>query len=798
MSDKKKAGKEANSAQSTKVSKAQVQTSKQTPPTKGKEKPTRATSAEPKKVDAAKKSQVPKGDRPTKAPSSNGKKGAQARRDIAGQRINAAEAVMAFGEVFSMEDAIKVAELDLKRGKVSRTKDYPQKNSWQYYLGINLWYLLVADLHRGTDPHARIARSLVGLIRSIGLIATIGLCCDAAQRLVQEAEPGDRVRFLISGDMYIDMQCLRFLKRFTVIDADIMQQDNIRTWLKIEKSTRSYNIRQWSGYSKYEFLMERIKALLAQWLINYKSVRCDLNLPVIPSGSTFELDKDKNSLSMAERARRYARVAHDGKRFLFNAADPKWETPIDRSRLLFDVDVDWVPVFADGAFCTPDGTLVLNPGKTPGTGEFLSGDRERFHQLHAQVRVWTAPAKRFNRLSAVPKTYKSYRTVAPESPLNQMMQRKIRDAVWDALPTWVKTRVPLHDQRIMEALAAAGRALNLSTTDASHASDSFSVRVFVDAFPSDVVRDVLRWRPTHTFVEGFDEDHVLQQLSTMGTGNVWLLMAVFLLACECVACDLGGVLPGRRNACFVFGDDMIHPSEVADILYWILDVMNFVVNKDKSYSGSAKYRESCGSEWWQESEDAPVISLRTLYYPRFPVSPTNIKKTRREYNVRTDDFELVDGLSRLIALQHSLYDVAPSAAEFLARAVRRLEPRMTTSLAHSQCDDLWGEFVDGPRKEVDEIVGNLLDKKGRLIKPPVWFDPELGLEVPANTRVGHMVLTQVKTADTSDPILQEWLYLQFLQEGPAALDLNGCLYGATQVRRLVDPKATALKWKLVF
>jgi hypothetical protein len=379
-----------------------------------------------------------------------------------------------------------------------------------------------------------------------------------------------------------------------------------------------------------------------------------------------------------------------------------------------------------------------------------------------------------------------------------MMQRKIRDAVWDALPTWVKTRVPLHDQRIMEALAAAGRALNLSTTDASHASDSFSVRVFVDAFPTDVVRDVLRWRPTHTFVEGFDEDHVLQQLSTMGTGNVWLLMAVFLLACECVACDLGGVLPGRRNACFVFGDDMIHPSEVADILYWILDVMNFVVNKDKSYSGNAKYRESCGSEWWQESEDAPVISLRTLYYPRFPVSPTTIRKASRDYNVRTDDFELVDGLSRLIALQHSLYDVAPSAAEFLARAIRRLEPRMTTSLAHSQCDDLWGEFVDGPRKEVDEIVGNLLDKKGRPIKPPVWFDPELGLEVPANTRVGHMVLTQVKTADTSDPILQEWLYLQFLQEGPATLDLNGCLLGATQVRRLVDPKTTALKWKLVF
>lgn len=703
------------------------------------------------------------------------------RRDIAGQRINAGEAVMAFGEIFSMEDAIRVAEIDLKAGRVSTDASYPKANSWQYYIGINTWYLLVADLHREVDPHARTARTLIQLIRQIGLIATIAHCCDTAQQLVSENLVSTRVQFMLTGNLEIDLQCLRYLKRFTVLKADLIEVANRKSWLQTEKSTKAYNLRQWSVNSKYAYLISRIRWHITRWLKRYKPVMVDSELPPIPSGATFERDANGRPLSLAERARRYARRAHDGRGFVFHAADPTWETPIDTQRVKRDVELDWV-----------EDTSVT------GVGSCLKG-AERRHFLHVYVRKWTVSSKRFNRLVFVPKTYKSYRAVCPESPLNQMMQRKIRDHVWACLPRWVKKRLPLHDQTVMEAVAAAAFELNLSTTDLSHASDSFSVRVFIDTFPDAVRRDVMRWRPTHTVVEGVSDDHSLEQLSTMGTGDVWLLMAIFLLACECVACELGRVSGKRKNACFVFGDDMIHPSEVAEILYWILSVMGFTVNVDKSFGGTAKYRESCGSEWWH-NPDGSVTSLRTLYYPRFPVADgSGVIQKSRDYDVVSDKYEYVDGLSRLIALQHSLYYVAPSAAEFLTRAVMRLEPHMTTSTAGTKCDDLWGEFTVGPRKVEASIVADapFTDAHGKRTAS-TWFDPELGEEVPVNTRVGHMQLTMVGSAINSDAILQEWLYMDFLAHGPAAVEDDWMPTGATQRRELIDPQTTMLKWKIVF
>jgi hypothetical protein len=726
----------------------------------------------------------------------------QQRRDIAGQRIGACEAVMAYGEIFSMEDAIRVAELDRSLGKVSNDTAYAKANSWQYYLGINTWYLLVSDLHHDWDPYSRTARSLVTFINHYGLIATIAHCCDTAQQLVSEQPTSSRVGFMLTGNLTVDLQCLRYLKRFTVLKADVLQAANKKNWLKVEKATKAYNLRQWGLNSKYTYLITRIRWYITRWLKHYVQVAADDDLPPIPSGATFEKSEAGGPLSLAERARQYARRAHSGRRFVFCASDPTWNTPRDQWRQLDDVEVDWYE--APGDYCS-------GSTHSPSGGEDRLNPSIRYRKyLHVAIRHWKAPAKRFNRLVFVPKTYKSYRAVCPESPLNQMMQRKIRDHIWECLPGWVKKRLPLHDQSVMEAVAAAAFQLNLSTTDLSHASDSFSVRVFIDAFPATVREDVMRWRPTHTIVEGLSGDHSLEQLSTMGTGNVWLLMAVFLLACECVACELGRVPGKRMNACFVFGDDMIHPSEIADILYWILDVMGFTVNVDKSFGGSAKYRESCGSEWWHNL-DGSVTSLRTIYYPRFPVADGSGKILQhRDYNVINDKYEYVDGISRLIALQHSLYHVSPSAAEFLARAVMRLEPRMTTSIAGSQCDDLWGEFAVGPRKVMTSIVADapFTDARGKKTAS-TWFDPELGEEVPVNTRVGHMQLTMVrppkskesrKTNDfgITDAILLEWVYLDFLNHGPASGETAWMPKGATQRRELDDPQDTALMWKIVF
>lgn len=724
-----------------------------------------------------------------------------AKRELAGQHFNASEAVLAYGEVFSMEDARQIAALDLRLGVVSTDPDYVKANTWQYYLGINTWYLLIADLRVQDDPRGRAARTLISLIRQIGLTATIALCCDTAQKIVQGLPTPERMKFLIVDDLQVTLQSLRYLKRFTVLKADLIEGDNLKSWLRIEKSCKHFNCRNYVLNSKYDYVMSRIRATLQAWLADYVPVKVDDDLPPVPSGATFELE-DGKSLSLSERMRRYARAAHNGRRFVFNCADPSWDTPQEpRYKLEWDVDLEWNYESTDvmekrsaNGWSVSQVSDPTHSMATP-TGHVYGGVRYGKSFLTVRVRrYYVLRDLRKNRLLFVPKNYKTYRTVCPESPLNQMMQRKIRDHVWEALPAWVKEHLPLHDQTVMEALAACGVALNLSTTDLSHASDSFSVRVFGDAFPADVVRDVFRWRPTHTIIKGVAEPHTLQQLSTMGTGNVWLLMAVFLLACMVVACELGRVPDTRTNGCFAFGDDLIHPSEVTDILYWILQLMGFEVNAEKSYGGANPYRESCGSEWWQ-NPDGSVTSLRTLYYPRFPVAQGGqLCDIHWDYKVDKDQYEPVDGLSRLIQLQHSLYYLAPSAAEFLARAVKRLMPQMTTSLAGTPCDDLWGEVESGPIRDMPQLFA----ADDRFKHPVTWFDPELNAEVPVTTRMGHMQLMVGCAENRLDAIQTEWLYLQFLQHGPKPVEDSWMPCNATERQRLLDPQTLTVKWKVKF
>lgn len=736
--------------------------------------------------------------------SSNRKGGAGKHRELSGQRFNAAEAVMAFGEVFSMEDAIRVASFDLAQGKVSTTPSYAKDNAWQYYIGINTWYLIVADLRRDDDPSGRAARYLVSMIRQKGLVATIALCCDTAQRLVQEQPIPESTKFLCNGDRWVTLQCLRWLKRFTLLSADLINAQNLKSWLRVEKRCKSFNLRNYILNTKYDYVIRIVKDVLAEWLEEYKPVAVDDDLPPVPSGATFEKHKGGKSLTLTERMEQYVRRAHNGRRFYFCSANPKWDTPTEpRYKDACEVSVDWgreeeILIHENAILWDIQPHQVLAGYVVQQDGETKTVAMTRHYGARfpmVRIRHWKVLRdRRFNRLLFVPKNYKSYRSVAPESPVNQMMQRKIRDAIWAALPAWVKKHLPLRDQTIMERLAAAAFKLHLATTDLSHASDSFSVRVLIDAFPDAVRRDVMRWRPTHTMIDGKDEPHQLEQVSTMGTGNVWLLMAVFLLACMVTACELGRVPSGRRNACFVFGDDCIHPCEISEILYWILGLMGFEVNVDKSYGESSRYRESCGSEWWLES-DGSVTSLRTLYYPRFPVAKGDkLAGVTRDYNVTADEWECVDGLSRLIAMQHSLWAVAPSAAEFLARAVKRLEPRMTTSVAGTPCDDLWGIVADGPVKTID----SLFEPDERFKTPPTWFDTDLGDTVPVTTRVGHMQLTVVCSEAPLDAISAEWQYLLFLRDGPAQVEDSWFPIGASRRQRLSDPQTLTIKWKLVF
>lgn len=654
------------------------------------------------------------------------------------------------GEYIGPAEATEIAKLDLKGGKVSTAADYPSKNCWQYYVGINSWLHIVADEHR-EDSSNQSARSLLVLIRTKGLIETIAMANAKANAIVREGiNAGDpNLDFLlVPNDIRGSLQCLRFLKRFTCLVPDVLYTNALTSWLTVEKKTRRHNLRATSVNSKREIYLKYIRSYLSDWFRYYTPIDSN-QIPELPSGATFEQDTGM-SLSVEERLKQVALYAREpgSARYLFVSTDYEYKK--------MGVKVRCVSHPTYNQYCEP----IPN--------------RNRKRDL----------TMRLNRLVQVPKTYKAPRTVCPESPINQIMQKAIRDKMLQVADPWFKQHVPLRDQTVMERIAAVGVDLGLATVDLSHASDSLALRDVLDAYPQALRNDLDRWRPTHTVLPN-GVIHLLEQFSSMGTGDVWFVMAGFLLAAMCTACELARLDKGRVNGCFVFGDDCILPAEVLDTFYEILRVFNFEVNIDKSYGGDSMYRESCGSEWLHL--DDGTISLRTLYYPRFPIevreSKPRLNKTGRKFNPSDGTTVITDTMSRFIALQHATYHSHPSTSDFLTQLIMKLDPKMTMSIAGSVCNDLWGPFSTARVKKVSHLYSTI---------PNLTYEDE-GRLLHADERLVHYSPTVV-TDQAEGQIVDEYRYLHFLVYGPTTSDEYLKYAGVTEPDSLPEYRSARIKW----
>lgn len=652
------------------------------------------------------------------------------------------------GEYIGPADAAEIAKLDLKLGKVSTTADYVSKNCWQYYVGINAWLHIVADEHHG-DSSNQSARSLLALIRTRGLIETIAMACAKATAIIGGAQGDPNLDFLvIPGDIRGTLQCLRFLKRFTCLVPDVLYADALSSWLSVEKKAKRHNLRATSVNSKREIYLKYIRSYLFDWFRFYTPVKCD-QVPELPSGATYETSGGM-SLTVEDRLKQYALYAREpnSARYLFVSTDYGYNK--------YGIKVVCVSHPTYNQYCEP----IPNRRRT------------------------TECVVRKNRLVQVPKTYKTPRTVCPESPINQIMQKAIRDKMLQVAHPWFKQHVPLRDQTIMEKLAAVGTQLGLATVDLSHASDSLTLRDVLDAYPLALRNDLDRWRPTHTELPD-GSVHRLEQFSTMGTGNVWYVMAGFLLAAMRTACELAQLPEERTNGCFAFGDDCILPEEVVDTFYEILRVFNFEVNVDKSFGQDSMYRESCGSEWLCLGDT--VISLRTLYYPRFPIEVREgkpfLNKTGRDFDPSTGKTFVTDTMSRFTALQHATYYSHPSTSDFLTQLITKLDPKMTMSIAGSICDDLWGPFSTARVKKVSHLYKTV---------PSLKYEAE-GRVLHADERLVHYTPTTV-VDQAKGSIVDEYKYLRHLVYGPTSSDEYLQYIGATEPESLPEYGLARIKW----
>ena len=212
-----------------------------------------------------------------------------------------------------------------------------------------------------------------------------------------------------------------------------------------------------------------------------------------------------------------------------------------------------------------------------------------------------------NSVIAVPKNYKTDRTIAKEPCMNIYVQKGIGRMIRHRLN---RVGVDLNDQTRNQRAAQKGSLTGeLATVDLTMASDTLSYEVVSWLLPNDwwfaleQSRSPVGVLPTGTQVK-------YQKFSSMGNGYTFELESlIFWGVCQQV-CN-SNINETDSSVC-VYGDDLIVPSVHYEALVERLSQAGFTPNMKKSFA-SGPYRESCGKHYFNGSDVTP-------FYVRKPVA----------------------------------------------------------------------------------------------------------------------------------------------------------------------------------
>jgi hypothetical protein len=203
---------------------------------------------------------------------------------------------------------------------------------------------------------------------------------------------------------------------------------------------------------------------------------------------------------------------------------------------------------------------------------------------------------RGNRFTSVPKTAKTDRGIAIECSLNLYFQKAIGSAIRSALTRRVGWNLNVAKPIHIEMARLASIDGSLATIDLSNASDSLCknlVEVLLHDTPwLERMKDL---RSTHTFFRG--GWHLLEKFSSMGNGYTFELETCVFACLIASYLELTGHSAVLGHDFYVFGDDIIVKTEVAESIVAALAWVGFKVNKEKTFL-TGPFRESCGGDFY--------------------------------------------------------------------------------------------------------------------------------------------------------------------------------------------------------
>ena len=439
-----------------------------------------------------------------------------------------------------MSNFIGISKTDLKGvllidGKKLSTHPsaYAKANEEVYYLLCNTWLSMCYDAI-GLSAN----RVLLNSILREGLIETISEC----NRIANDAVSSDftccvdsPLRALFSEDERNTLQVLRFAKRFSPLEADILKENSLKAFAKINNQCKGVP----------QVITESGKVLkrtqqYPRWLINRVSEYCQLLLGEAPTDEEI----------------------------LLNGAFSNGATADGCKTLLSKLQK-----FREHSCCYKD---ILYP-----IGMEVLDDID------------------YVKAVPVPKNYKTARIIAECSAYSQFHLQGLRKiAEKRVADTTYSHLIVMDDQSINQEWSRLGSVYGtFATIDLSSASDSIATTLAEQILPSGWYNQITKWNAPNIKIGDRKVPRYIFQ--TSGSGSTFIIESVIFLAISLVATDLVREFSGESiHLPRVFGDDIITDDRVYDTIVDLLGLLRFTVNSDKSFGPGSRYRESCGAEWF--------------------------------------------------------------------------------------------------------------------------------------------------------------------------------------------------------
>lgn len=213
-----------------------------------------------------------------------------------------------------------------------------------------------------------------------------------------------------------------------------------------------------------------------------------------------------------------------------------------------------------------------------------------------------------NRVHTVPKSAKTDRIIAIEPTMNGYVQSGIGGLIRRRLK---RVGVDLDDQTYNQVLAREGSLDgSLATIDLAAASDTVSMRLVEELLPDDWV---LAIKQSRSSVGVLPSGKIVnyQKVSSMGNGYTFELESLIFWA---LSSSVKTLLSSNDDRLAVYGDDIIVPTGLADLLIETLQYCGFGCNAKKTFT-KGFFRESCGKHYLRGVDVTPVYIRKDVDSP---------------------------------------------------------------------------------------------------------------------------------------------------------------------------------------